>query len=411
MRRRRFLALAGAAGLAGCSAPTPSGTRSPGTDADPEDGTETAPDSAGSSTVTATEGPGEVVWERVLEAPGPQLPAAAIEPPDGGLLVAGRSGGQATLHRLAVDGSVRWRRAYGGAGPEAAEAVLAVSGGFVFAGSVRVSAEFGADLLLVRVDGDGRPDWTASIGGDGTERATGIAPAGSGYLVGGHTESFAATGRDAVALRTDPDGTERWRRTYEVDVLDEATDVVRTAGGYVLTGASRPDPGTDKSPWVIGVDDRGRERWRRVFETDGFAAATAAVRVADGGSAVVGFRDRDVWLVRLGPDGGTVWERTYGGDSNDEGVALASTADGGYLVGGVTESFGAGGSDGYLVKTDAEGRREWERTAGADGDEGVGDVLQTADGGYVLVGNKPVRVGGENSPRIDRDLWAVKFGG
>jgi len=49
------------------------------------------------------------------------------------------------------------------------------------------------------------------------------------------------------------------------------------------------------------------------------------------------------------------WERTYGGSAYDKGYSVAQTSDGGYIVAGRTYSFGAGGWDVYLVKTDSLG--------------------------------------------------------
>jgi hypothetical protein len=54
-------------------------------------------------------------------------------------------------------------------------------------------------------------------------------------------------------------------------------------------------------------------------------------------------------------DADTVWTRTYGGSGNESGISVKQTADGGYIVAGRTDSYGAGSSDIYLVRTDASG--------------------------------------------------------
>ena len=46
-----------------------------------------------------------------------------------------------------------------------------------------------------------------------------------------------------------------------------------------------------------------------------------------------------------------LWSRTYGGSGSDGAYSVQQTADGGYIVAGKTRSFGAGGLDGYLIKT------------------------------------------------------------
>jgi hypothetical protein len=82
---------------------------------------------------------------------------------------------------------------------------------------------------------------------------------------------------------------------------------------------------------------------------------------ADGGYIVAGYSnmdgpgDCDVYVVKTNASGDALWQRTYGGTNDDLGYSVQPTADGGYIIAGLTESFGAGGSDVYLIKTDSLG--------------------------------------------------------
>lgn len=91
-------------------------------------------------------------------------------------------------------------------------------------------------------------------------------------------------------------------------------------------------------------------------------------------------------LVKTGSEGAEQWLRTYGGAGNDEIRGVQQTSDGGYVLAGFTSSYGAGGRDAWLVKTDAEGRGVWSKTFGGEGDDAAYCIVQTKDGGHVLAG-------------------------
>lgn len=85
---------------------------------------------------------------------------------------------------------------------------------------------------------------------------------------------------------------------------------------------------------------------------------------------------------------GTGFQKVYRGSATDWGHSVKQTSDGGYIVAGHTTSSGQGTEDIFLMKTDANGSRQWSRTYGAtsfDYGNSLG-VQQTTDGGYIVSG-------------------------
>jgi len=74
-----------------------------------------------------------------------------------------------------------------------------------------------------------------------------------------------------------------------------------------------------------------------------------------------------------------LWSQTYGGDDMDACTSMVQTADGGFALFGFAHSFG---TDAWLVKTDAYGNMEWNKTIGG----GATSFIQTLDGGFAFVG-------------------------
>ena len=59
--------------------------------------------------------------------------------------------------------------------------------------------------------------------------------------------------------------------------------------------------------------------------------------------------------------GDTLWTKTSGGPNAERSYCVKQTLDGGFIIVGSTYSFGSGGQDVYVVKTDSLGETEWIR--------------------------------------------------
>jgi hypothetical protein len=97
------------------------------------------------------------------------------------------------------------------------------------------------------------------------------------------------------------------------------------------------------------------------------------------------------------------WSKVYGGTGTDMGNGnLLQTSDGGFIFSGYTASYGAGGLDAAIVKTDSVGTMEWNITYGGPLDESFGDMIKSKDGAYVLCGYTMSFGAGSH------DFWLVK---
>lgn len=126
----------------------------------------------------------------------------------------------------------------------------------------------------------------------------------------------------------------------------------------------------------------------------------------------------DFWLLKTDKFGNVEFDKTIGGSSTDALVAIAQTPDGGFILGGSSSSPPSGektaailGYDFWLVKLDATGDIEWDKTYGDPDDDGyTGDYcylhsLQvTDDGGYIMSG----RVLMTSNEGYNIPVWVIK---
>jgi len=132
--------------------------------------------------------------------------------------------------------------------------------------------------------------------------------------------------------------------------------------------------------------------WTRTFGGSNSDYGRSVQQVSNGGYILTGSTTSfgndsyDVWLIKTDAQGNEEWNQTLGGSDDDYGSSIQQTADGGYIITGWTNSFGNGGSDVWLIKSDSQGYEEWNQTwGGSDTDIGY-SVQQTTDGGYIITG-------------------------
>lgn len=200
-----------------------------------------------------------------------------------------------------------------------------------------------------------------------------------------------------------------WSKTYGTANPEVARSMIRTDdGGYAMVGYRYPiSPGTNDF-WLVKTDADGNMQWNNTYGGASYEDAYSIVKTSDGGYAVVGFTMSfgaggfDFFLVKTDSNGNEQWNKTYGGANDDIAYCVIQTSDGGYAIAGQTQSFGAGFNDFWLVKTDANGNEQWNKTYGGMGYDEAPSLVQTADGGYSLAG-RTTSFGTGSS-----DFWLIK---
>jgi hypothetical protein len=191
---------------------------------------------------------------------------------------------------------------------------------------------------------------------------------------------------------------------------DEGQFLIQTSdGGYAITGYTESFGAREWDVYVVKLDATGNLQWTRTIGGKDADGGSSLIQTSDGGYAIAGYTfsfgagETDVYLVKLDANGNLQWNRTIGGKKEDWGSLLIQTSDGGYAIAGATNSFGAGEADIYLVKLDANGNLQWTRTIGGPkGDEGY-SLIQTSDGGYAIAGDTKSFGAGE------ADVYVVKL--
>ena len=385
-----------------------------------------------------TDANGIATWNQTYGGDMSDSASALIQTSDGGFALAGYTesfgagGRDMWLVKTDANGMATWNQTYDGDVNDYAQALIQTDdGGFALAGDTSSSSPNAFctvgeqhDMWLVKTDANGIEKWNQTYGGDDIDSAsTLIQTDGGGFVLAGDTYSFGTGGMWLV--KTDANGVMIWDQTYEGHLSDSAQALIQTDdGGFALTGDTTSSGAFQDDMWLMKTDANGIATWNQTYGGDMSDSASALIQTSDGGYALAGIIgiDRgvdlriysgDMWLVKTDANGIATWNQTYGGAIRDEAYALIQTADGGFALTGYTRSFGTGGSDIWLVKTDVNGDVIWNQTYGRIGSNvrRAYAMVQTTDGGFALAGiiaEYGSEYGSIYGSHYSEGLWLVK---
>lgn len=277
-----------------------------------------------------------------------------------------------------------------------------------------------------------------------------------GYILFGYTESSLSGevsqsprgAADYWMVKTDSDGNKKWDRRFGGAEIDRGIEMEQTLdNGFIFGGYSLSDTSIDKSAlrkgyidfWVIRTDSNGTKLWDKCY--GGLSLAGFELRdliqTSDGGFILGGatadgvggdctyanwdtsLNSKDFWIIKIDAFGNKLWDRKFGGTNNDEFGEVVECQNGGFLIGGTSWSDADGDksqpsqgiSDAWIVKTDMNGNKLWDKRFGGSQWETLYSLKSTTDGGFLLGVESSSPISGDKTipSNGNEDFWIVKI--
>jgi len=292
------------------------------------------------------------------------------------------------FQQLFAQPDILWTKTHGGPLDYRAYDIEQVStNGYMIVGSV-TTPDGDDDVYIMRTDSNGDTIWTKTYGNHLNEQAFCINPTSdNGFILAGTREY-----NDIYILRIDADGDTLWTNIYGDDSDESCSFAMQTLDeDFLLVGDRREISAIDENLYLIKINSDGDVIWTKQHGGTDSDNGSTAIELTNGELVILGYTQsfgeggNDVYLIKTNTTGDTIWTKTYGGSNDDIGITIINTGNG-FAIGGYSNSFSAGDFDFYLLLTNYDGDTLLTRKYGGfDDDIGYG-IAQSTDNGFLLCG-------------------------
>lgn len=407
-------------------------------------------------------GPLPVLWQTSVSSAGNYYYNPFIRPVSGGYLVANSfygTGGYGvsdiSVIRLNDSGGVIWNRLFGGwSTEETSDFVVHADGSSVVSGFSSSGASGNktnvnaSGAWMLKIDPDGNKLWESfqscyrfgsyvphlAAAGDGSDFVSTTVP-GADFTAFGPWGEIRGRFYNMLISKQGADGSLAWSVSYHIGFTNRVQSMRSTHDSGVVVGGNTP---TYEGLWrldylVMRLDSMGQYLWGKTYGGMSNESLVVVRETPDGGFLLGGdsasapgnsktsplYGGLDCWIVKIDAQGVKQWDRSYGGTGQDQVGDLVVLSDGGFVVGATSNSTDGnkraplyGVTNAWIFRCDAQGNVLWEQTLGGTASERLTSLHQTADHGFIAAMNTTSGVGGNKTEPLQGliDSWIVKLG-
>ncbi len=298
-----------------------------------------------------------------------------------------------TISLLAQSIDTIWTANYWNGYNDTANCVQQTSdSGFIITGCTAAEGETYFDIILIKTDREGNPEWQKIIG-DSAVDETGyhvIQTYDGGYLVSASSYAIDPEPLEyrVWILKTDENGDTTW--SYALTIGDNSGyplySTQTSDSGYAIVGGIYIY-GLFMEAFILKLDKDGNYDWYHTYGgNNSIQDAWYITQLPDSGYIVAGNNDNpstsyDFWVFRTDKDGITQWDSTYAITSSTEELRHACRVDDGIVLTGRSYAMG------YVHKIDFDGNTLWSKSISQiQANEYDNSICPTSDGGFMVGG-------------------------
>ena len=313
-----------------------------------------------------TDNQGQNLWRKSFTFPVGSNATSIYETAEGRLLIVGETSmnfyycGMISLINTDSNGTVIWAKGLDSAIGTTTKCHETTDGGTIITGFTCNSGPGQSDIILIKTDSSGNPQWANNYGGSlGDYGSEVLETTDGGYIIAGWSETISSSD-DILIIKTDSIGNLLWTHTYGTNHHEIAFSIHATRdGGYIVTGQSSFSSGYDT--YLLKIDGIGYLDWFKSLNGVDGEVGQSVDETSDGGIVITGHitfdgtNDRNSFLIKTDSLGDVLWSKIFLGSGNNGARSVKQTQDKGFILSGGTLLSGTNISNAYIIKTDSLG--------------------------------------------------------
>lgn len=291
-------------------------------------------------------------------------------------------------------------------------------------------------------------EWQKSFGGSGTEFSrNSLVTSDGGYILFGNSNSNDGDvtnnhgDSDLWIVKLNELGVMQWQKTYGGSNSEFAESIRETSDGYIVIGYTYSDDGDivgfhgggNADVWILKLNNSGVIEWQKTLGTSNYEAGKNIISTSDGGYLIIAEKSLTIvqgqttygttqyWIIKIGSTGIVQWEKIYGGIGSSRPSDVLQTDEGGYMVLGETSAHDgdvignhgpAEREDIWLLNLTSTGDISWQKCYGGSLYERAFRIIKTSEGGYIIAGDSDSNDGdlaGTTYYNDYTDIWILKI--
>lgn len=297
--------------------------------------------------------------------------------------------------KMNQQGQTVWKKYFGGTQHDFLTATVSTQeGGFLLAGTSysdeglqkKNKSKGGSDIWLIRSDENGEEQWQKTLGTEVDEEAKSVIQTTDlGYYVAGNVQSKkgAFGSKDVLLVKLDKNGKVVNQLYIGGKGLDEVEKIIPTKDGGALVGiysrSSKMEERKLKIEKESSLDEEPKEDiTNKIDDNSSISTNTSNAQLNPNRSILISttyqpkttenYGEGDFWVVKLSKEGKVEWEKSFGGKEDDHLRTLANT-DIGFIIAGESRSSSSGnkksiikeGTDLWVIALNELGEEQWQK--------------------------------------------------